>query len=225
MTGYSREEKAQLLMEFESFNKGIEKIVGEKFGPEFAKSASREIKREYDWLLDDMPYIGGADNPLTLTVTSTTRDLAVYLVLKRMGKNLADIGEICYQYADDFFKNHSDKIVSMEDPRITGFLKYLAKESEKRQYPGDFVFEFVEGDDFDLGLDFKECAICKFFHSKGADEFVPYMCATDIPESKYGGLGLQRTGNLAEGAKKCDFRYKNGAKTKISSKVINEHDF
>ena len=52
-------------------------------------------------------------------------------------------------------------------------------------------------------------------NAKGADEFVPYMCATDIPESKYGGLGLKRTKTLAEGADKCDFRYKKGPSTEI----------
>lgn len=86
----------------------------------------------------------------------------------------------------------------------------MALESEKRKYSENFVYEFVEGEgkDFDFGLDYKECAICKFFHEKNADEFVPYMWASDIAESKYGGLGLQRTETLAEGGNECDFRYK-----------------
>ena len=90
-----------------------------------------------------------------------------------------------------FLKTTLSDIMSMDNPAVTGFLKYLASESKNHIYSGDFVFEFVEGEDFDFGLDFEECAICKFFQSKGADEFVPYMCATDIPESKYGGLGLK----------------------------------
>ncbi len=225
MTGYSIEEKSQLLLDFESFNTDIKQILGEKFGDNFAKTAAFQIKKEYRSLLEDMPYIGGSDNPFTITITSTTRYLAVYLVLKRRGKDVGEIGEICYQYADMFFKNNSDQIMSMDDPAVTGFLKYLASESKNHIYTGDFVFEFVEGEDFDFGLDFEECAICKFFQSKGADEFVPYMCATDIPESKYGGLGLKRTKTLAEGGDSCDFRYKKGAPTEISSTVINEEDF
>ncbi|PKL67657.1 MAG: hypothetical protein CVV28_05145 [Methanobacteriales archaeon HGW-Methanobacteriales-1] len=225
MTGYSAEEKSKLLIEFESFNKGIKQFIGKKFGDDFAKTAAFQIKKEYNSLLEDMPYIGGSDNPLTITITSTTQYLAVYLVLKRRGKDLKDIGEICYRHADDFFKNNSDEIMPMDNPQVIGFLKYMASESENRIYHGDFVFEFVEGEDFDFGLDFKECAICKFFQEKGADEFVPYMCAMDIPESKYGCLGLKRTMTLAEGADKCDFRYKKGAPTEIVSAVINEEDF
>lgn len=225
MTGYSAEEKSKLLIEFECFNKAIKPFIGEKFSEDFAKTAALQIKKEYNSLLEDMPYIGGSDNPFTITITSTTRYLAVYLVLKRRGKNLDDIGEICYRHADDFFKNNSHDIMSMDNPAVTGFLKYLASESKNHIYSGDFVFEFVEGEDFDFGLDFEECAICKFFQSKGADEFVPYMCATDILESKYGGLGLKRTKTLAEGAKSCDFRYRKGEKTEIVSKVINGEDF
>ncbi len=225
MTGYSAEEKSKLLVEFESFNKAIKQLIGEKFSEDFAKTAALQIKKEYNSLLEDMPYIGGFDNPLTITITSTTQYLAVYLVLKKRGKDLKDIGKICYQHADEFLKNNADDIMPIDNPQVVGFLKYMASESENRIYPGDFVFEFVEGEDFDFGLDFKECAICKFFHENGADEFIPYMCATDIPESKYGGLGLKRTMTLAEGADKCDFRYIKGDSTEIFSSVINEEDF
>jgi plasmid stabilization system protein ParE len=220
MKGYSQKDKIKLLTEFHSFNKGIEKVMAEKFGEKFARNAARNIKKEFKSLLQDMPYIGGDENPLTVTLTSTTRDLAVYLVLKRMGKDVAEIGKICYEYADKSLKDNSDKIMPMDNPQAINYLKYLAGESKKRKYPEDYVYDFVEGEDFDFGLDFTECAICKFFHQNGADEFVPYMCATDIPESKYGNLGLHRTGTLAEGYSKCDFRYKKGRKTKIASTVI-----
>ncbi|MCK9150415.1 L-2-amino-thiazoline-4-carboxylic acid hydrolase [Methanobacterium alcaliphilum] len=227
MTGYSTEEKSKLSRRFQEDLKDIQKLMEKRFGGEFSSKALPEIEKEYKSLLEEIPYIGGEKNPLTITVTSTTPDLAIYLVLKRMGKYLQDIGELCYHRHWESFKKNRHEIMSMDDPRAIGFLKYLAAESEKREYPGNFVYEFVdgEGEDFDYGLDFKECAICKFFHSKGADEFVPYMCATDIAESEWGGLGLSRTTTLAEGNDKCDFRYKKGGKTNIDSNVINPGDF
>ncbi|MDP3066476.1 MAG: L-2-amino-thiazoline-4-carboxylic acid hydrolase [Methanobacteriaceae archaeon] len=224
MTDYYTKQLKELLKEFENFNDKIEEIIAKKYGENFAKSAAIEIKKEYESLIPEIPYIGGEDNPLSITLELTTRDLAVYLVLKRMEKDVTEIGEICYQYADKYFQKNQDQITPMDNPQVIGLLRYMALESEKRKYSENFVYKFVEGEgkDFDFGLDYKECAICKFFHEKNADEFVPYMCASDIAESKYGGLGLQRTETLAEGGNKCDFRYKKGRKTRIASSVINE---
>jgi len=82
---------------------------------------------------------------------------------------------------------------------------------------------FIEGNkEFDLGMDFIECGIRKLFHEHDADEFTPYLCAMDILMSDKGNLGLHRTGTLAEGGDKCDFRYKAGRETKIANKVIKE---
>ncbi|GAB4314910.1 MAG: L-2-amino-thiazoline-4-carboxylic acid hydrolase [Methanobacteriaceae archaeon] len=219
MKGYSSRDKLRFLREFRSYNKRIENIIKEEYSSKFAEKASNMIK-EFKLLLEEMPYIGGDENPLTVTLTSSTRYLAVYLVLKRMGKDVSEIGKICYQYAEEYFKKNPHKIMSMDNPQVINYLKYLAAESKKHKYPEDYVYDFMEGEDFDFGLNFTECAICKFFHQKGADEFIPYICATDIPESKYSNLGLHRTGTLAEGYSKYDFRYKKGRKTKIASKVI-----
>jgi hypothetical protein len=90
-----------------------------------------------------------------------------------------------------------------------------AAESQKRQYPGDWVFTFVEGDgkEFDYGLDFTECGICKLYHAQGADELTPYLCLMDDVVSKAFDRGLVRHKTLAEGADVCDFRYKAGRET------------
>ena len=71
-------------------------------------------------------------------------------------------------------------------------LRAQAARSQERQYPGDWVFTFVEGDgqEFDYGLDFTECGICKYYHAQGADELTPYLCLMDGVVSKSFGLGL-----------------------------------
>jgi hypothetical protein len=90
-----------------------------------------------------------------------------------------------------------------------------ATESQKRLYPENSLWRFVQGEgkEFDFGMDMTECAICKFFHAQGADELTPYMCLTDFAVSKALGMGLIRTTTLAEGGVKCDFRYKRGRET------------
>ncbi len=54
-------------------------------------------------------------------------------------------------------------------------------------------------------MDYTECAVCKFLHSQGADQFTLYLCLFDFPMSRFTGSGLVRTTTLVEGAEKCDF--------------------
>ena len=67
-----------------------------------------------------------------------------------------------------------------------------------------------DGRNFDYGVDYTECAICKFYHAEDADELVPYVCLLDYPVSKALGTGMARTTTLADGAERCDFRFKPG---------------
>lgn len=71
-------------------------------------------------------------------------------------------------------------------------------------------FEFISGtgEEFDYGYDFLECAVQKFYHAQGADEFLPFYCFLDFAWSKVHGLGLSRTMTLAEGHMKCNHRFK-----------------
>jgi hypothetical protein len=107
-------------------------------------------------------------------------------------------------------------------PDYIPFIKKAAQESLKRKYPGDWVYTFMEDDgESDYGLDFTECGIVKLFHKYQADEFVPYLCAMDIIMSDAANAGLHRTETIAEGGKRCNFRYKSGRDTKISNTVLN----
>jgi hypothetical protein len=60
-------------------------------------------------------------------------------------------------------------------------LQKRAKSSQERRYPGGYVFAFIEGDglDFDYGIDYIECASCKFLNEQDAPELIPYVCAVD----------------------------------------------
>ena len=100
-----------------------------------------------------------------------------------------------------------------------GLTKKLATESQKRKYPESFVMTYVKGNgqDFDYGVDYTECAICKFLSAQNALELIPYMCATDKIASELLGWGMSRTMTLAKGDEKCDFRFKKGGKTIILS--------
>ncbi len=86
---------------------------------------------------------------------------------------------------------------------------------------GDFQVRFVSGngEDFDFGVDYLACGIHKFVREHGGEEFAPYVCMSDIALSDAMDWGLIRTETLADGCTRCNFRFKKGGATQISSKV------
>jgi hypothetical protein len=53
----------------------------------------------------------------------------------------------------------------------------------------------------------------------GGEEFAPYICMSDIALSDAMGWGLIRTQTLADGCDNCNFRFKEGTATQITSKT------
>ena len=79
------------------------------------------------------------------------------------------------------------------------------------------MYTFVKGDGqaFDYGVDYTQCATCKFYRAEGASELAPYVCAVDKTYSQMLDRGLTRTMTLAEGYDRCDFRFKKGGPTQV----------
>ena len=87
-------------------------------------------------------------------------------------------------------------------------LEAAARETQKREYPGNWVQEFIAGDGelFDFGFDYTECGIVKFMEAQNASELTPYLCQTDFAALEATGLHLQRTETIASGCERCNFR-------------------
>ena len=215
---YYISKKSELLKNFNEFAKRTKVFLTAEYGEEFSIEVMDEMVKDYENIIPEIPYIGGEDNPMTQNLLSSINYLMVYEVLKRKDKSLEEIGNICYEMENEYLKTHKEEIFPITHPDVRDLLKFLAEQSGA--YSEDFVYEIVEGEGFDVGLDFTECAISKFFNKKNADEFLPYLCAMDIPMSEYGNLGLHRTKTLADGFEHCDFRYKACRNTSVASDVI-----
>jgi hypothetical protein len=57
-----------------------------------------------------------------------------------------------------------------------------AKRPQLWRYAEDWWYDFLpgDGDTFDYGRDFHECATQKLYHSQGTDEFLPFYCFLDL---------------------------------------------
>jgi hypothetical protein len=91
-------------------------------------------------------------------------------------------------------------------------IKAWARWTQEREFPDNYVAVAVEGDGeaFDFGYDYTECAIIKILRKMGYPELAPYTCFHEYPLSRLDGRGLSRTKTLACGDDVCDFRFKKG---------------
>ena len=105
--------------------------------------------------------------------------------------------------------------IAEEDPVEADMEEVLGASAGPKTHPGEFDIEVLQGDgeNFDFGYNVKSCAICHVFSQHDAMALVPYMCAYDDVASDMGDMGLRRTGTIALGASRCDFRYKQGRPT------------
>ncbi len=220
--------KHKLLKDFDRLMKKAMTVLVSQYGREFAESVVSDVREEYSKLIPEIPYVG-QNRILVLFITGTAQSLAMYKVLRNHGKTLEEAGMLYYLMCKAILNSYPRTVRWLIGKASFSklFLRAARKsalESQKRLYPGGYVFSFVEGDqkNFDYGVDYFECAGCKFLSDQGASELAPYVCTADIVYSDSFGWGLMRTKTIAEGFEKCDFRFKKGGKTRVASHVIQE---
>lgn len=215
--------KKQLLKSFDRSLARSKGVLIYRYGNEHANALISESRREYEALIPQIPFIGNK-NPLLIFLLPTSRYLAIYRVLRRNGFTVEEAGQIISQMNGAELKS-----IPVFVRCIIGYLWFSpwlirrfrkrAKESQERKYPRGYVLTFIEGygQKFDYGFDYTECGGCKFLNEQNAPELAPFMCALDKTVSEALGWGLTRTMTIADGFDKCDFRFKKGDKTNITS--------
>ena len=195
-------------------------VLIDRYGEETAAVIRGEIRDETRQLLRRLPYIGGRRNIYSSDLASSAWALATYRVMVRHGGSLEDTGELIR----DVVRAEIERIphgvrTLMVRYRFSRLreqqLERAARRSQARRYPGDWVFERIDGhgEAFEFGIDMTECGIVKFLHAEGADELCPYLCDIDYVSAEAMGIGLRRTKTLAWGCDRCDFRLSRDAVT------------
>ena len=220
LENYYISQKSKLLRNFDKASKSVKRVLTLRYGDDLTDSIVQNARKEFEAVIPELPYIGGKKNMMTIFLIESAYCLALYKVLKSRSESIDEISRAIYEIVEVRLDMAPKFIL-----RIYGKLKFgrlylrrlrkQAARSQKRQYPGDWVFTFIEGDgrEFDYGYDITECGLCKFLHAQNVDELAPFLCVVDFQISKAFGSGLVRTMTLAEGAEKCDFRYKRDRET------------
>lgn len=213
---YYESRKSEILALFDAHAQAWKPFLASHYGEEFADGIVKEARKRHEALIPTIPYIGGDENSMTHHLVRSTTSLALYKAMKARGKTAREVGKIVYdavvasvsQLPPQPFKELSAEYIAKK--------RKQARKSQERCYPGDWVWEFVEGNgvEFDYGYDFLECGTQKLYHVHCADEFLPFYCYLDFVTHRTVGWGFARSMTLAERHEKCDFRWKKGGETR-----------
>jgi hypothetical protein len=203
-----------LLRQFDAATTIVKDILIEQFGEEKFKEITQEARNDFEALLPQIPYIGGKENRLTEQLVNATILLPLLRVFEKQGLNFDEIGKLTYDIFEVFYKfiPQTDDLFSEE---YINQEKEQAEISKARRYPGDWVYDFIEGDGktFTWGVNYSECGVNKFYKSLGLEHLMPIVCIADFAMAREYGYGLTRTQTRAHGAPICDFRYIKNGKT------------
>ena len=209
--------KDKYLKQIDRLFRSARKILPTRIDASQVDKIITDVKEEFGKVLANLPYIGGDKNINNFVYIASAVGLASFRVLENRGLVVDEIGRILYDTYTDVYRSLPGFVKALlRQQEFSGSsrkkLKAAARESQRRQYPADWVMEYVEGDgvDFDFGVNYIECATLKLFKSMGAEKYMPYMCVGDFAISKALGTGLTRTCTRFFGGKFCDFRFKRG---------------
>jgi hypothetical protein len=189
------------------------KVILSRFDRELAVQVQEATEKEFVKLIPEIPYVGGRKNFFSEMPIKAAVILVLYRTLKNEGVSLEEFGkileEITIAYMNSlpaWVRNTAGKLWMSHLFRI--LLLRQSKISQKRKYDDDFVYEVVSGEGkYKWGINYIECGIIKFLYKQGEVELAKYACILDYLMFPAIGVHLERTGTIAYGCERCDFRF------------------
>lgn len=205
---YYIKKKRTFMRVFDAATTIVKDILIENFSETKFNELLAEVRKDFESLLSQIPYVGGKENPLTDNLTNAAMLLPIFRFFEKQGLTFDEIGKMAYDMYEAFYKVMPPTDDFFSEEYLNQKREY-AKNSKLRKYPGDWVYDFIEGDGktFTWGVDYSECGIHKFYKSQGCEHLMPIMCIADFAMARAYGYGLKRTQTRAHGAPICDFRY------------------
>ncbi|WP_336515980.1 L-2-amino-thiazoline-4-carboxylic acid hydrolase [Pollutibacter soli] len=195
-----------------------------KVYPGMASAIIQATDDQYTTLLPDISFISYSGNPIDKRLDFSAYFLALIQVLEKEGEDFEKIRMVCLNITTEYvkpksalqrwFKKWPSKIMN------TKFASWFYQQFEKRisvnKSSEGFIAKVITDKDetygMGFGIDILECGICKLFNKHNSRRYASILCEVDEITSAQAGLKLIRTGTIANGAHKCDFRYKKSEK-------------
>lgn len=190
-----------------------------KYYPSEAKNLLAEIELRAQKQGKDVAFSHTSGNPIDKRMLIAGDFLALMRVLDENGASFEQIRKISLEIAEiavkpenafqAWLKKLPPKLISSLLGRL--FLKWFQAKVNKNTSEDGFIAQIItdkaETYGFGYGVDILECGICKLFKKYDYSKFASIFCKVDYLTSSLAGLKLIRGGTIANGAKKCDFRF------------------
>ncbi|MFT5885635.1 MAG: hypothetical protein ACI9IP_002095 [Arcticibacterium sp.] len=187
--------------------------------PDNFKDIIKSIESKNDILNGSFKFALKSKNPLDKKLPFAAYFLAMIQVLEAEKVSFDKIKTLCLEVAEAYAKpkNRIHKWYKLLLPKLMNsklakpFINRLHKKSKELAhldgFKAHFLRENVETLGFGYGFDVLDCGICKLFKKHQMDRYATILCEVDKVTSGFSGMELIRTGTIANGAHKCDFRY------------------
>ncbi|WAC14086.1 L-2-amino-thiazoline-4-carboxylic acid hydrolase [Dyadobacter pollutisoli] len=168
----------------------------------------------------DTRFAATSKNPIDRRLDFSAYFLALVQTLDEHGETFEKIREICLEIVIEYVKpkNKFQQFLKELPPKLIGtrfaglLLEVFHKKVSQNTNPDGFIANIItdknETYGFGYGVDIIECGICKLFKKHHYEKYASILCEIDKVTSGLAGLELIRTGTIANGATKCDFRFR-----------------
>jgi len=225
-TGYYVLQKTRLLKGFDKIAKRAVKYLQAHDTDDSAEIIISETRDNFIQIIPEIPYIGGKQNQFSAVMVINAWIISFFRVMRAQGKTPEEVISICCRVADDYMASLPRIIVWTARKFAFGRLiarkmQQQAIQSRQRQYPQDFVYEYIKGDgkDFNWALEFTECAVNKFYDAQGVEELKPYCNFFDVIYSRYLNMGIDAGRTIGIGCRTCRLEYKKNRATLIPQRL------
>lgn len=188
--------------------------------PDSYASIIEAMENNYRHIAVDTQFSFRSANPLDRRLDFCACFLALIKTLDERGEHYDVIRGISIEVVTDYVspKNGFQRMMKRLPTKLLGtwlwnaLVKSLAARVGKNDNKDGFIAKIITSkeDTYGLGygVDIIECGICKLFNKHNFGKYAPILCEVDKITTGFAGLEMIRSGTIANGAAKCDFRYR-----------------
>ena len=218
----------RLMKLFDFMFRSIKEKLEFYYGEQYTEQIVLKSRHNFEGIIPQLPYVGGMKNYYTPILVVNGLIIAMYRAMAESGKTAEDVVLIWAEAADDLFAKIPSWMASLggrvllSKPVVRGFMRQTIL-SQERRYPEDWVYQLLHGngEDFDVGFEYSECAVIKLYQAMDTMELAPCCNFTDVTYSHYLGMGLDASETLGMDCDRCRMLFKKGADTVISPNLMD----